>query len=562
VKQVKWILAAFAVLAMQSAGAATFTFLNMDGAGEGLNDPTPVTPAGGNTATTLGAARLAVLQEAGRVWGLQLSSSVNIVVEAKFDSLTCDALSGTLGSAGPLFAYSSFPNQPIPSAWYPGALANALAGMDGSLSNNDIGATFNSAVNGSAGCLGGAKFYLGFDHNSALGDADLLNVVLHELAHGLGFTGGIKEDGTSLLGTGSFTIFAQFVYSESLGKFWPAMTDAERQASLISGTDLVWNGAAVNGKTGLLTDGLSSGAHLKMYAPNPYSGSSSGSHWDISAQWNPTGSALRSLLMEPYNTVNPLGLTDFTGCVLRDIGWQGTRCVDGPGAASAPAALAQTVAATEDTAKQITLLGTDPDTASLTYAIVTQPTRGTLTAPASLVSSSGVVYTYTPATNLNGADSFVFQVTDGTNTPAIATVTLDVAATNDAPVANAQTVSATAGTAKIITLTGSDIEGSTLVYTIVANPAKGTLSGAAPNLTYTASKGSSGIDTFTFRVNDGGLFSSNATVTINVTAPAGGGGGGGSLDGLGLLLLAALLLRTWRGRASGSNQIRLASNRP
>ena len=383
-------------------------------------------------------------------------------------------------------------------------------------------------MNGSAGCLGDAKFYLGFDHNPALGDADLLNVVLHELAHGLGFTGGIKQDGTSLLGSGKFTIFAQFVYSESLGKFWPAMTDAERQASLISATDLVWNGAAVNGKTGLLTDGLSSGVHLKMYAPNPYSGSSSGSHWDLSAQWNPTGSALRSLLMEPFNTANPQGLTDFTGCVLRDLGWQGTRCVDVPGAASSPTALAQTVAATEDTPKQITLQGTDPDTASLTYAIVTQPTRGTLTAPASLVSSTGVVYTYTPAANLNGADAFVFQVSDGSNPPATATVTINVAAVNDAPVANSQTVSATAGTAKVITLTASDIEGSTLVYSIVTNPAKGTLTGTAPNLSYVANNGSSGIDTFTFRVNDGGLYSGNATVTINVSAPAGSGGGGGA----------------------------------
>jgi hypothetical protein len=546
VNQVKWILAAVAVLVAQSAAAASFTFINKDDPGEGLNDPAAFTPVGGNTATTLGAARLAVLQEAGRIWGLQLTSTVNIVVEAKFDSLTCTASSGTLGSAGPLYVFADFPGAPLPNVYYPAALADALAGTNGN-QRNDIAATFNSDVNGNDECLGGANFYLGFNHAPALGDADLLNVVLHEFGHGLGFAGGIKEDGTSLLGAGNFTIFAQSVYSESLGRFWPAMTDAERQASLISDTDLVWNGAAVNGETSRLTNGLSSGGHLKLYAPNPYTSSSSGSHWDISAQWNPTGVALRSLLMEPFNTANPLGLTDFTGCVLRDLGWQGTRCVDQTGAASDPTAFPQTVAATEDTPKQITILGTDPDTAALTYAIIAPPTRGSLSAPASLVSSTGVIYTYTPTANLSGADAFVFQVSDGTHMPGTATVTINVAEVNDKPIANDQTFTATAGTARIITLTGSDVDGTALGFTIVTNPAKGTLSGTAPNLTYTASKGSSGIDTFTFRVNDGVFNSSNATVTINVTAPAGGGGGGGSLDWLGLLLLTLLVLRTrWR----------------
>ena len=38
--------------------AATITVVNMDGAGEGFNDPTPVAPVGGNPGTTLGAQRL------------------------------------------------------------------------------------------------------------------------------------------------------------------------------------------------------------------------------------------------------------------------------------------------------------------------------------------------------------------------------------------------------------------------------------------------------------------------------------------------------------------------
>jgi hypothetical protein len=250
--------------------------------------------------------------------------------------------------------------------------------------------------------------------------------------------------------------------------------------------------------------------------------------------------------MEPNITSNSLGLTDFTGCALREMGWQGSRCAD-----TLPVAKPRSVNGTEDTASPITLLGGDPDsTGAITYSIVAQPSRGTLTPPASLASTTGVVFTYTPTANLNGTDSFTYQVSDGANQSNIATVTISVAAVNDAPVANAQTVSASANMAISIMLSGSDVEGSPLTYAIVTPPANGALSGTAPNLTYTPSAGFSGTNTFTFRVSDGVLNSADATVTINVAAPpapsggAGGGGGGGSVNEMALVLL--LLLWMWR----------------
>jgi hypothetical protein len=535
-----WALALWA--AASGADAATFTFINMDGVGEGLNDPTVVTPVGGNNATTLGQARLNVLQEAGRVWGLQLTSSVNIVVEAKFDPLTCSATMGTLGQAGALYVFSDFPNAPLPNVFYPAALADALAGQDIN-SRHDIGATFNSNV-GMSTCLGGASFYLGFDHSPVGNSIDLLNVVLHEYGHGLGFESAVIQDGTSQFTTsGNLAGFDQFLYSEALAKFFPAMTAAERATAITSNGSLVWNGSATNSQVGLLTAGQSTGGHFKMYAPATYSDGSSTSHWDTSSQWR-VGVNLRSLLMEPFITANPNGLTDVTGCVLRDIGWQGTRCPDALNTNTPPLAQAQSVSATEDTPVQITLRATDTDTpGALTYSIVSQPTRGTLTAPASLSSANGVIYTYTPNANLNGTDSFTFQASDGTNLSNTATVTVNVAAVNDPPVANAQTLNATAGTALVITLTGSDVENSSLTYSFTP-PANGTLTGTAPNLTYTANSSFSGIDTFSFHVNDGSLDSASATITINVAArAASGGGGGGSLGewSLALLLLQCLL---------------------
>jgi hypothetical protein len=415
-----------AIMWVTSTHAATFTILNMDDAGEGLNDPTPVIPAGGNAASTLGAARLAVLQEAGRVWGLQLASSIPIVVEAQFDPQTCSASSGTLGGAGALTGFSNFAAAPLQNVVYPSALADALAGTN--IQNvNDIKATFNSEVNGNANCLNSARFYLGFDHAPPTGTINLLNVALHEFAHGLGFASALDDDGTSQFSSGNLATFDQFIYSETLGRFWPAMTAAERLANATSGTQMVWNGDNVNSGISFLTGGLSTADHLKLYAPATYDSGSSISHWDLTAQWNPTGSAIRSLLMEPYITSNPQGLTDITGCALRDMGWQGTRCVDRGNSNSPPVATAQTIAAIEDTALQITLRGSDPDsTGLLIYSIVTAPTRGVLTAPASLVSNMGVVYIYTPSVNLNGTDTFTFQVSDGTDLSLPATVTINV----------------------------------------------------------------------------------------------------------------------------------------
>jgi hypothetical protein len=242
--------------------------------------------------------------------------------------------------------------------------------------------------------------------------------------------------------------------------------------------------------------------------------------------------------MEPNITQNPLGVTDFTGCVLKDMGWLGTRCPDSTGVPpnQPPVANAQTVSVLAGTPINITLSGSDPEGSPLSYAVVSNPANGTL-------SGTAPNLRYTSNTGFSGADSFTFRTNDGALNSTTATITINVRA-NTAPVANAQSVTTPAGTAVNITLTGSDPEGSPLTYAIVGNPASGTLSGTAPNVTYTPNAGFNGTDSFTFRVNDGALNSPNATVTINVTAPppaASGGGGGGSLDAAGLALLLLLL---------------------
>jgi autotransporter-associated beta strand protein len=179
---------------------------------------------------------------------------------------------------------------------------------------------------------------------------------------------------------------------------------------------------------------------------------------------------------------------------------------------TAPVANAQSVSTAEDTAKAITLAGTDAEGSTLTYTVVTQPASGTLSGTAPNV-------TYTPAANYSGAASFTFRVNDGTVNSATATVSITVTAVNDVPVATAQSVSTAHNTAKAITLAGTDVEGNALTYTVVTQPTKGALSGTAPNVTYTPTSGTSGSDSFTFKVNDGTVDSATATVSVTVALP-------------------------------------------
>src|SRR5437899_6456716 len=124
--------------------------------------------------------------------------------------------------------------------------------------------------------------------------------------------------------------------------------------------------------------------------------------------------------------------------------------------------------------------------------------------------------TYTPAANYNGADSFTYKANDGALNSNIATVTIAVAAVNDPPVAAAQSVTTNQDTAKAITLTASDVDGDPLTDAMVTPATHGTLSGVAPNLTYTSAAGYFGPDSFTFKANDGTVDSAVATVSLTV----------------------------------------------
>jgi hypothetical protein len=158
--------------------------------------------------------------------------------------------------------------------------------------------------------------------------------------------------------------------------------------------------------------------------------------------------------------------------------------------------------------------------ANLTYTIVTTTSHGTLTP----ISGSNGSFGYDSASNYNGSDSFTYKVTDrgdpdgcsaapcaAAKTSATKTIAITVNPVNDGPNANdgSQTLAEDAApTAMDLRPLVDDVEtlDANLTYTIVTQPAHGTLATTATNgvLNYDSDLNYYGADSFTYKVTDRG----------------------------------------------------------
>ncbi len=92
---------------------------------------------------------------------------------------------GVLGSCGPTAFFENFEAAPLNDRYYPVALVEKLQGEEiTDASYPDMIAQFNSD---------NENWYFGVNGNTPIGKYDFVSVVLHEIAHGLGFTGFFYE---------------------------------------------------------------------------------------------------------------------------------------------------------------------------------------------------------------------------------------------------------------------------------------------------------------------------------------------------------------------------------
>ncbi|MEA3411572.1 MAG: hypothetical protein U9R74_08530 [Pseudomonadota bacterium] len=311
--------------------AANFTIRYLDAPGTGFNDTNPVLPVPGNPGNTLGQQRRNVMSHAAAVWGAVLMSDTEIVVDASFsDTLECTQTEAVLGGASTSILLADFDGAPEADTWYPAALADALAGKDlcsepesACTGEGDITVKLNPKLDDDPECLKDrANWYFGLDHQSGSSGLDFLNVLLHELAHGLGFqtftdkTSGAYERGQP-------TVFDRYVRDLSSQQTWVQMTAEQRAASATNTGNVIWDGESVASASSTLSVGAAGGGVILHTPKEPVPGSSI-SHW---------GNVQPDALMEPDLSagLESSANLDLTPCVLQDLGWEltlGGSCAD------------------------------------------------------------------------------------------------------------------------------------------------------------------------------------------------------------------------------------------
>lgn len=186
---------------------------------------------------------------------------------------------------------------------------------------------------------------------------------------------------------------------------------------------------------------------------------------------------------------------------------------------AAPAFSTQSLSTSEEVDGSAQLTATDAENQALTYAIATQPLNGTAT-----LTAAGAL-TYSPAPNYFGADSLTITVTDSAGASTTGTVNITVTNVNDAPVVQDDRLRVTVTPGQPIVLAAiandEDDDGDALTPTIVAQPAHGgtiAVDATTRVMTFQPTNGYVGPIEFSYRVNDGAVDSSVATVRAVIGA--------------------------------------------
>jgi hypothetical protein len=120
---------------------------------------------------------------AAEIWEYLISSPVPVYLKISWEELD----KTTLGSCGATNYYQNFEGAPLPDTYYPVAVVEKITGKEITGSGNpDMTARFNSII----------PWYTGTDGKTPTTNYDLVTIVLHEIAHGLGFNGFFRANTT------------------------------------------------------------------------------------------------------------------------------------------------------------------------------------------------------------------------------------------------------------------------------------------------------------------------------------------------------------------------------
>lgn len=159
----------------------------------------------------------------------------------------------------------------------------------------------------------------------------------------------------------------------------------------------------------------------------------------------------------------------------------------------------------------------DPDGDLLTVLIISGPSKGTL------AMQPDNTWTYQPAPDFNGIETFEFALSDGMETAGPFKVTLNVQPVNDAPLANGEVynlledASLSVKPAEGVLANDSDVDGDTFSAILALLPRHGTIVfNADGSFEYVPEADFNGTDAFAYYATDGVLQSQIVTVALNI----------------------------------------------
>jgi len=236
------------------------------------------------------------------IWKNLIYSPVPIHVKANWVSLKKDVL----GSCRPADYRTDFNSTQIWNCYYPIALVEKMLGEEvNSVNDYEIEASFNKDF---------SNWYFGTDGNTPADQYDFVSVVLHEMAHGLGFIGNFY----SLSGKGGYSsgvdkfsaVFDQLVENKIGEKLVNTTLFANPSVKLNQNLTSGW----------LNYDLLIEGALPRLYAPSKWDGGSSIYHLNDATYLPGDPNSLMTHASDMGEAIHAPG--PFTMAILNEIGWK------------------------------------------------------------------------------------------------------------------------------------------------------------------------------------------------------------------------------------------------
>ena len=246
---------------------------------------------------------------AASVWATMMTSSVPIRINACWADLGSPT---TLGYSWSNMA-RNFTGAPQSSTWYNYSLADALAGVDLDPAKPDTYITYNN----------GFAWYFGTAGLTPGGQYDFVSVVMHEMGHGLNFSGtmgygssrcGSASYGCWGLGTGYPGIYDRFT-ENGAGQ---ALLTSFASPSAALGTQLTSDNLYFDGPNANAANG---GSRVKIYAPSTWAPGSSYAHLDYST-FSSTPNRLMVYAIPAASSIHDPGSVSMG--LLKDLGWNPT----------------------------------------------------------------------------------------------------------------------------------------------------------------------------------------------------------------------------------------------